>query len=180
MSRAAPGLRVRHLSRSVGRYHTRTRSMAASIDCGHLLPAPTSVNYRPSPVTWHGLNVAGGPGARYHWLATAVKLKTVSAGLSDDNLLAPQWAGSSVWSEHRTFNPSVQGSNPCRPTISPPPKHGAYGCFARAPLLVVTVCLVTKWSRIVSDYIFEDVVNPPSSRFFQGIAQPARLDSEDY
>ncbi len=27
-----------------------------------------------------------------------------------------RWAGSSVWSEHRTFNPSVQGSNPCRLT----------------------------------------------------------------
>ena len=25
-------------------------------------------------------------------------------------------AGSSAWLEHRTFNPSVQGSNPCRPT----------------------------------------------------------------
>ena len=30
-------------------------------------------------------------------------------------LVAPR-AGSSAWSEHRTFNPSVQGSNPCRPT----------------------------------------------------------------
>ena len=29
---------------------------------------------------------------------------------------ARPWAGSSVWSEHRTFNPSVLGSNPSRPT----------------------------------------------------------------
>ena len=27
--------------------------------------------------------------------------------------------------------------------------------------------MVTKWSRISSDRISEDVVNPPSSRFFQ-------------
>ena len=49
-----------------------------------------------------------------------------SSWISDDSGESSQsasdlpaaWAGSSAWLEHRTFNPSVQGSNPCRPTTS--------------------------------------------------------------
>ena len=47
--------------------------------------------------------------------------------------------------------------------------------------MVVTVGLVTKWSRIVSDCISEDVVNPPSSRFFQPRHNVRiRIDGEGY
>jgi|GEM_PF-5668684 hypothetical protein len=41
--------------------------------------------------------------------------------------------------------------------------------------------LVTKWSRIVSDYISEYVGNPPSNRFFQTRHNVRILiDSEGY
>jgi hypothetical protein len=30
--------------------------------------------------------------------------------------MMPRWASSSIWLEHRTHNPQVEGSNPSRPT----------------------------------------------------------------
>ena len=55
-------------------------------------------------------------------------------------------AGSSVWSEHRTFNPSVLGSNPSRPTTVYRIAKASLGSGER-PSYSVVARMVTDWSR---------------------------------
>jgi hypothetical protein len=51
--------------------------------------------------------------------------------------MMPRWASSSIWLEHRTHNPQVEGSNPSRPTI--------YATFFLALIAAATSFLV--WRR---------------------------------
>ncbi len=89
------------LRRVVGRLRVRA-------ECGH-------------PANWSGavkLEPACIP-RLWCWTASSISDRKAASYTrwTPDSKTADARAGSSVWSEHRTFNPSVLGSNPSRPTM---------------------------------------------------------------